>query len=307
MYVVENQKQLDEILSYNIIELYNKLEFTDNKDIEIRLTNKTFAFDCTSKLSTSLDNLNNIIFKGSENTTLLLINSKKESYLYKDKDIIFCKHVNVFSKTSNIIFKNLSLKSPDCIEIIFKNRYFLDKWVNINFESEKIKNLILDEELNEAFKTYNALNILCGFRTEKKYYNKNSYKSLKLGAHLVVFRTLYTHHGIYIGNNKVINYSGTPMSPLDGVVTEVSLEKFVGKDQFCVQTHADAFPHEEIVKRAKMCLGEHNYNLVTNNCEHFANWCCIGKLKSEQVSNILKNITMFTPGIIQTINVLKFL
>lgn len=30
-------------------------------------------------------------------------------------------------------------------------------------------------------------------------------------------------------------------------------------------------------------LGEDKYDLVANNCEHFANWCCTGETVSEQM------------------------
>lgn len=45
---------------------------------------------------------------------------------------------------------------------------------------------------------------------------------------------------------------------------------------------------EETIKRAKSRLGENNYNVATNNCEHFAIWCKTGISKSEQVKNIIK-------------------
>jgi hypothetical protein len=34
-------------------------------------------------------------------------------------------------------------------------------------------------------------------------------------------------------------------------------------------------------------LGEQNYNLLFNNCEHFAHWCKTGRHRSEQVENWL--------------------
>lgn len=60
---------------------------------------------------------------------------------------------------------------------------------------------------------------------------------------------------------------------------------------------------EETVARAKSVIGanEHNfaekYDLVLNNCEHFAIWCKTGAHKSYQVENVLKLVTpdvMFT-------------
>lgn len=44
---------------------------------------------------------------------------------------------------------------------------------------------------------------------------------------------------------------------------------------------------EETVARAKGRLGERNYDLVENNCEHFALWCKTGLSESRQVNRIL--------------------
>jgi len=41
------------------------------------------------------------------------------------------------------------------------------------------------------------------------------------------------------------------------------------------------------LRRAMSRLGEQNYNLLFNNCEHFAHWCKTGRHRSEQVENWL--------------------
>lgn len=45
---------------------------------------------------------------------------------------------------------------------------------------------------------------------------------------------------------------------------------------------------EETVKRAYSRLGETSYNMIQNNCEHFAIWCKTGIAESYQVNAILK-------------------
>lgn len=45
---------------------------------------------------------------------------------------------------------------------------------------------------------------------------------------------------------------------------------------------------EETVKRARSRLGEKEYNLLLNNCEHFAIWCKTGLSKSYQIEKLLK-------------------
>jgi Lecithin retinol acyltransferase len=45
---------------------------------------------------------------------------------------------------------------------------------------------------------------------------------------------------------------------------------------------------EEIVRRARSRLGESDYRLLTNNCEHFCNWCLSGVSRSAQVKGRLQ-------------------
>ena len=41
------------------------------------------------------------------------------------------------------------------------------------------------------------------------------------------------------------------------------------------------------LRRAMGRLGEQNYNLLFNNCEHFAHWCKTGRHRSSQVEDWL--------------------
>lgn len=108
------------------------------------------------------------------------------------------------------------------------------------------------------------------------------------GAHLVTPRFGYTHHGIYIGNDKVIHYSGFADDFNSGPVEEVSLVEFRGKKGFKERAHNNSvFSNQEIVSRAKSRLNESKYSLVFNNCEHFVNWCIYDVKKSEQVDTAI--------------------
>ena len=48
---------------------------------------------------------------------------------------------------------------------------------------------------------------------------------------------------------------------------------------------------EETVQRAKSKIGERRYNLVFNNCEHFAVWCKTGLSESRQINELIRMIT----------------
>ena len=56
-------------------------------------------------------------------------------------------------------------------------------------------------------------------------------------------------------------------------------------------SYQNIYAPEEIVHRAESCLGEDDYNLFFNNCEHFACWCVTGKARSEQVQEIMQYTT----------------
>lgn len=47
---------------------------------------------------------------------------------------------------------------------------------------------------------------------------------------------------------------------------------------------------EETVARARSRLGETSYNLLTNNCEHFAIWCKTGVSESMQISGMFRSL-----------------
>lgn len=108
-----------------------------------------------------------------------------------------------------------------------------------------------------------------------------SVDELTPGMHVVAHRIGYQHHGIYIGEGKVIAYL------LDTGVTVCSWEQFVDGDTVTVYEHDDAlYSADKIVQRALSRVGEDDYNLVFNNCEHFANWCITGNAKSYQVREV---------------------
>lgn len=105
-----------------------------------------------------------------------------------------------------------------------------------------------------------------------------------LGAHLVSNRTGYTHHGIYAGDDKVIHYAGLADDLSSGVVEETTLEAFSNGNGFSVKPNAHPrFTEQAVIDRARSRLGEDEYNVLSNNCEHFCEWCINGEHHSEQV------------------------
>lgn len=104
------------------------------------------------------------------------------------------------------------------------------------------------------------------------------------GSHIVVRRSAYDHHGIYVGNGRVVHYSGLCRSLHPGPVEETTIECFAASHEIAVMRNPMAkYVGADAVRRARSRLGESRYRLLSNNCEHFCNWCLHGESRSEQV------------------------
>ena len=92
---------------------------------------------------------------------------------------------------------------------------------------------------------------------------------------------LFNHHGIDLGDGTVAHY-------LEGrEILRSPLEEFGQGQPLKVINHVEASPVGVTLRRAMGRLGEQDYNLLFNNCEHFATWCKTGRHRSEQVDSFL--------------------
>ena len=117
---------------------------------------------------------------------------------------------------------------------------------------------------------------------------------IKAGDIIVCDRIIYQHYGVYDGNDRVIHYAtkdgdfGT-----DVRVRETSLEKFARDGNCMILPPLEGFAAikpfspKETVRRAHSRLGEKEYHLLFNNCEHFALWCKYGVNRSVQVEEAM--------------------
>lgn len=62
-------------------------------------------------------------------------------------------------------------------------------------------------------------------------------------------------------------------------------------NRFFTESDYHIYSPEETVQRARSRLGEAEYNLAANNCEHFAIWCKTGISESHQVNDVLRVIS----------------
>src|SRR3977135_79547 len=112
-----------------------------------------------------------------------------------------------------------------------------------------------------------------------------------MGAHLRTPRRGYLHHGIYVGDGKVVHYAGLASGLHRGPVEEVPLARFTRGRPVWVKAHASSnFECPEVIQRARSRVGEDCYKLLTNNCEHFCEWCLRGEHRSSQVEALLARL-----------------
>lgn len=97
---------------------------------------------------------------------------------------------------------------------------------------------------------------------------------------------VFHHYGIFVSEEQVVQFGLPPIPenrmPQDEIaVLTTDIDTFacgriVEVARFDKEEAAAKFPPEEIVSRALSRLGEKGYNLIHNNCEHFANDCVFG-------------------------------
>lgn len=105
------------------------------------------------------------------------------------------------------------------------------------------------------------------------------------GDHIYVGRVGYTHHGIDVGDGRVIHYSGEPgKSKAHASIRYATLEEFAQGGKVKVREYGKRFEADQTVARAESKLGEGHYDLFGRNCEHFASWCVTGRHTSGQVN-----------------------
>lgn len=94
---------------------------------------------------------------------------------------------------------------------------------------------------------------------------------------------LFNHHGIDLGDGTVSHY-------LEGrEILRSPLEEFSRGQPISAVIYAegDCSAPGVTLRRAMGRLGEQRYNLLFNNCEHFAHWCKTGRHRSSQVEDWL--------------------
>ncbi len=94
---------------------------------------------------------------------------------------------------------------------------------------------------------------------------------------------LFLHHGIDLGDGSVAHY-------LEGrEILRSPLQDFSRGQPISAVSYPEGAcsPVGVTLRRAMGRIGEQRYNLLFNNCEHFAHWCKTGRHRSAQVEDWL--------------------
>ncbi len=120
------------------------------------------------------------------------------------------------------------------------------------------------------------------------------------GDHLRVWRGYFWHHGIYVGDDRVVQFGAGIWHKLHSCIEEVPLRDFRQRGRVeIVPKHQkwpglwgaaqwelpSALPPEEIVRRARWLAARRfvgTYNLLGRNCESVALWCVCNMCESLQ-------------------------
>lgn len=99
---------------------------------------------------------------------------------------------------------------------------------------------------------------------------------LKPGDHIRIYRFLYSHEAIYIGNRKVIQVPDTT-----NPIREDSWEAFLGDQPKYIKLYVHLLKSrttQEITDTAKSFIGKRGkeYDLLYRNCQHFSFFCSTG-------------------------------
>ncbi len=121
-----------------------------------------------------------------------------------------------------------------------------------------------------------------------------------MGDHLRVWRPLgpvgYHHHGIYIDDDRVVQFGGSIFDKRHATIGAVPLSMFERRRTAQVVRHGgrtwwgaprfDAIPRDVTVRRAERLVQAHPkglYDLFGYNCEQAANFCSTNSYESYQV------------------------
>ncbi len=122
------------------------------------------------------------------------------------------------------------------------------------------------------------------------------------------FIPAFEHHGILIEGDWIIHFSTCRMESGESRIKADSLQNFMSwkssKSTGWQAAYRESGARKRLLTRNRaVWVFFHadawgKYNLVTNNCEHFCRYCCVGEKESGQVSGQVMRVAALLSGMI---------
>ena len=152
--------------------------------------------------------------------------------------------------------------------------------------------LYLIEMNEEVIKMFNSIiKEIGGYLVQEKCEIKGVWQDIsdmlpKRGDIVAVSRGGYLHFGVFESKKTIFHYSGdTIFVPLKHEVVATTFVTFLeGSNKYLIPRVPFSLPVDAVIMRANSQVGQKSYNLIWNNCEHFAYWCKTGDSSSNQVN-----------------------
>nr|KAG5696928.1 hypothetical protein BaRGS_015892 [Batillaria attramentaria] len=131
--------------------------------------------------------------------------------------------------------------------------------------------------------------------TELRKHNEELLDELEDGDLIEFPRGVYSHWAVYVGDGYVVHLAGDENDGINAQMNPAVIGSLSGKRNNKATVRKDDFwdvvgdsraeknnskdrrykprPKKEIVRNALESVGKVGYNLLEENCEHFATWC----------------------------------
>jgi hypothetical protein len=193
------------------------------------------------------------------NSQIIWDNTSKNSISIESSDNQPVEAYVFLSPDKKSIFIN-----PPIHGFLDNNRYYITISKKIHLKGEQLK-----KDKTEKFKISKDETM----KIPKKVKREPKYGDI-IGTSDEFMGYKYEHYAVYIGNNRIIHYCSKNGKVEDTKIQETDMYPYFKPGKFFVLDFGNSskFNSFQTVKRAASRLGEKSYNLLQNNCEHFAVW-----------------------------------
>ncbi|XP_051901137.1 phospholipase A and acyltransferase 3-like [Pristis pectinata] len=141
--------------------------------------------------------------------------------------------------------------------------------------------------------------------------NQNPSPNPQPGDLIEIFKGMYSHWAIYIGDGEVIHLTSDgasadvsvrfSSSAKTAVVKREPFDTVVGSNDWHINNSdgkRKPLPSDDIIKKAKAMVGQKVcYNVIKQNCEHFVNSLRYGESVSDQATAVTSVASIFACAI----------